>query len=516
MILSSGNSNTAVQNYLSPEKIIPPLFLGLFFFIFVLLNILVGYFLVDFYSLFAVAALIITEMLNILIAYRLSEFIVSVLFQATPLPRLENLSGYPRVAILYMTYNDVMPEVLDRIRNLDYPDYKVFVLDDSTSGACRDVIDAQGYQVVRRSHRKGFKAGAINHWLSLYGKDFPYFLILDSDSIVDQDFIGEILRYAEHPDNTRIAVFQSKWRIWNTKNRFPRLVASLYPIWFFSFERLANAYSTPLIMGHNNLLRTDAIREVGGFDEDYVCEDLAISLKLLEQGYEVKYVDLVTFESCPETAAAYAKRNIRWGNGTIEVARKGTRKIPYIGNFHLFMTTFSYLIYLVYLPGMFVVTWGFTSSFGDAALLLYLILTGKILLMPVFIPLLLIFVYVFIFYFLRLPLALKLHVSLKDYFLGLLVIPAVDFYMLIPMIYGMLKTIGGEKVHFNVTSKEILTPSLLRVFRTMGIMTLIWVLLIIGVLRNPVSFIFNFFWLIPFIGTPFIIYWIEKNPVPGS
>lgn len=290
---------------------VPSLFLLLFFIIFILLNIFVGLFLVDFYNPLAIAALIIIEMLNILIAYRLSEFFLSLFIDSTKIPKLKELRTCPKVAILYVTFNDAMPEIINRIHRQNYTHYTVFILDDSTDATFQDIVDRSGYCVVRRTHRHGFKAGAINNWIHEYGEFFPYFIILDSDSIIGDDFVSQIMCYAEHPDNARVAVFQSKWRIWNTENRFPRIIASLYPLLFFSFERLSNSYETPLIMGHNNLLRTSMVKKVGGFDEDYVCEDLAISLKLMENGFDVKYADIISYESCPENVSDYAKRNIR-------------------------------------------------------------------------------------------------------------------------------------------------------------------------------------------------------------
>jgi cellulose synthase (UDP-forming) len=502
------NTETKINFHLN--NAVPTLFLLLFFIIFILLNIFVGLFLVDFYNPLAIAALIIIEMLNILIAYRLSEFFLSLVIDSTKIPKLKELRSFPKVALLYVTFNDAMPEILHRIRRQNYPHYTVFILDDSTDPSYLDIVDNSGYCVIRRTHRHGFKAGAINNWMRQYGDFFPYFIILDSDSIIGDDFVEQIMKYAEHLDNARVAVFQSKWRIWNTENRFPRIIASLYPLLFFSFERLSNSYETPLIMGHNNLLRTSQIKNVGGFDEDFVCEDLAISLKLMENGFCVKYADIISFESCPENVSDYARRNIRWGSGTIEVARKGSRNISYISNFHLFMTSFNYLIYLFYLPGMFLVTWGYHTSFEDAKFLLSLIISGKIIFMPVMIPLMLILLYVIIFYFLRLPLAVKLKISMKDYFLGLLLIPAIDFYMLIPLISGLLKASAGKKVYFQVTQKSKSQPSLQKTFSAMGSMVAIWILLIFGVVQNPVSFIFNFFWLIPYLLSPFIIYLVEK------
>jgi len=486
-------------------------FLILFFSIFIILNILVGVCMVDFFSPIAIFAFFIIQLINILVAYRLSEFIMSLISKKKDLSKLNELSSIPPVALLYVTYNDAMPEALAGLKNQTYRNYDIFVLDDSTDKKYRELMDSFDYKTIRRDKRIGFKAGALNNWLSLHGDEYEYFIILDSDSLLDDDFIERLVKYAEHPSNKNIAIFQSKWRIWNTNNKFPRIIASLLPLWLYSFEKLANEYDTPLIMGHNNLLRTRLIKEVNGFDERFVCEDLATSLNLLEKGYECKYVDVISYEACPETVKSYAKRYIRWAKGTIEVAKQGTRDISFTANLHLFMTAFSYLIYFFYLPGMLIATWGCSSTFEDALYLLKLIFSGEIVHTRLFTPLLLILFYVINFVLLKLPLAYKLKISTKDYFLGMILCPAIDFYMLLPLVKSQIETIFGKKVIFDVTDKRRYNISLSHTFREMKYGIFLWVILLIGIIRNPITFIFNFFWLIPFIMSPLVVYLIQKE-----
>jgi cellulose synthase/poly-beta-1,6-N-acetylglucosamine synthase-like glycosyltransferase len=498
-----------------PEKFssffsVTRLFFLLFLIVFLLLNILVGVFMVNFYDPLAIVALIVLELVNMIIAYRTSEFFLSLFVHSHDLPKIVTLKKYPPVALLYVTYNDAIPEIIAKLDCQTYPNYRIFILDDSTDPKSRAIVDNFSYPILRREHRNGFKAGAINNWLDLHGLNFKYFVIFDSDSIVGEDFIENLVKYGEHPLNNKIAVFQTKWRIWNTHNFFPRIIASLYPLWFYSFEKLANHYETPLIMGHNNLTRTDAVLKVNGFDEEYVCEDLAISLKLMENGWDCKYVDMLAFEACPESIYSYARRTIRWGKGTLEVAKKGTRNISFMSNFHLFMTAFFYLIYLCYLPGMLIVTWSYTSSINDAVTLVELIISGDIIYTKLFHPMVLIFVYFFIFFLLRLPLAYKLKISLKNYFLGMILLPAIDLYMLLPMVRGLINTLSGQKVFFNVTDKTARQGNISQLFHEMGAGTILWLILILGVIRNPISLVFNFFWLLPFIFSPVILYSVSK------
>lgn len=148
------------------------------------------------------------------------------------LPKLERLECMPKVALLYATYNDVMLEILDALHNQSYSNCDIFVLDDSTDKRCRLIVDACGFLVIRRSSRSGFKAGALNNWLSLYGRVYDY------------------------------------------------------------YDRIANECETVLSWGHNNLHRVSHLMEVGGFDTRYVCEDYATAINLINRGYKCRLLDL--------------------------------------------------------------------------------------------------------------------------------------------------------------------------------------------------------------------------------
>ena len=93
----------------------------------------------------------------------------------------------------------------------------------------------------------------------------------------------------------------------------------------------------------------------------------------------------------------------------------------------------------------------------------------------------------------------------------MILIPAIDLYMMFPMVCGLLKTLSGRKVFFNVTDKTARKGTLSQIFYDMGAGTVLWAVLVLGVFRNPISLIFNFFWLLPFILSPFIIYAVSKK-----
>jgi len=99
--------------------------------------------------------------------------------------------------------------------------------------------------------------------------------------------------------------------------------------------RLANRLRSIFSAGHNNLHRTRAILEVGGFDEAFLSEDIAVTLKLVRAGYSSKLVNLVGFESEPETIFAYSSRLQRWAKQTVQILRADWRGAPLSLRFQL-------------------------------------------------------------------------------------------------------------------------------------------------------------------------------------
>ena len=121
----------------------------------------------------------------------------------------------------------------------------------------------------------------MNNWLVHYSKQFSYFVVADSDSILPENFIRQMIHYAEHPSNRRVGIFESSIEAWNTKNTFAFLQTVMSPLHHAIKLRLDNRFLSTLSSGHNNLYRTSAVCDIGGFDEKFIAEDYAISMEMI-------------------------------------------------------------------------------------------------------------------------------------------------------------------------------------------------------------------------------------------
>ncbi len=311
-------------------------------------------------------ALIIFFLFSFAIVF--TKRVVSLFVRPYPLPKLDALARQPRVAILYTTMNDVVPECVAAIRQT-YP-VDVYMLDDSSDPYKRAIVDdlarTRKFGVLRRSERKGFKAGALNNWLQRFGLAYDYFVILDSDSVLPPDWVAEALKYAEHPDNAHLAIFQGFINIWNTDRPFPRALAPTTLLGQDEWERRLSGYvGAVFCYGHNVMLRTKPVLEVGGFVEEYVSEDFATAVKLASVGYGSVFVPLHTWEAMPENVRGFVKRQTKWTRGSMEFwSFVPPARIPWYKKIFLYTTPMNHVSYIAIMVAMIAAVFGRVSSFG--------------------------------------------------------------------------------------------------------------------------------------------------------
>jgi len=448
----------------------------------------------------------------LLLAKRLLAFAV----RPYDLPRLTALSRKPKVAVLYTTMNDVVPESLSSIRQT-YPT-DVYILDDSTEPEKRTIVDAiareKDFTVLRREQRHGFKAGAINNWMRTYGQQYDYMVLLDADSYIPPDWIEEALKYAEHRANSKVSIFQGLINIWNLDNKFVRTLAPLHvfgqDIWE---KRLANHLDAVFCYGHNALVRMDHLRELGGFVEGYVSEDFATAVKLASyKGYKSRFIPLHTYEAMPENIRGFIKRQNKWTRGSMEFFSFSKQpNLSFLQRLLLFQTPLGHLAYIVILVSMLLTVFGYFSTTVHLLAFAANLLASNILYI-LSIPL---FQYVIVTSMISgVILGVRLYqlgVNSLTYFRYQLLSKAIGAIMLPYEVKTILKYIFNRKLVFTVTPKSERTLSFKETLSISQSTMVLTVLITVGlVLVNPLGIFYNFTWLAPFFVSPLIIYYFSR------
>jgi cellulose synthase/poly-beta-1,6-N-acetylglucosamine synthase-like glycosyltransferase len=236
------------------------------------------------------------------------------------------IADCPNVAVLYVAYNDCLPEPIRMtLRNLEYPTAEVWLLSDSTrpDAIAMEEVLAPGVRILRRPSRRGGKAGAINDWIEKHGSTVRYVVPMDADAILAPGSLRTMVEVAEHPDNLRYAGFQTLMEVHPAvaPSVFARILGRSVK-WGCRIVPLANQrlFGQAMYWGSNALLRVDLVRAAGGWVEDNICEDFALTARLDAAGHPIALLDVYNFEGFPPDALSLRERTVRWCKANLKVA----------------------------------------------------------------------------------------------------------------------------------------------------------------------------------------------------
>lgn len=509
--------------YMKKSRDVQIVFFTLVFAIFLTLGTALALFVTNWSRPASALMFVFLVFFNFSFSLLISKRILSFFVKPYQFPKLQNLISNPKVAILYATMNDVVPECLSSIWQT-YPS-DAYVLDDSTDTEKRSVVDRiakeKGFRVLRRKHRRGFKAGAINDWIKAYGKEYDYIVLLDADSYIPPDWVKETLKYAEHPSNSNITIFQGLINIWNLDNRFVKTLAPLHVLGQDVWEkRLANHLDAVFCYGHNVLIRMSHVGEIGGFVEGYVSEDFATAVKLAERGYKSRFVPIHTYEAMPENIRGFIKRQNKWTRGSMEFFSFAKKpKLSFLQRLLLSQTPMGHFSYIVIMVAMFLTIFGYYSTTAHLyafAMNLWASHIFYILSIPLF-------QYVIATSIVSgIILLIKLHqlgISNSTFLRYQLLSKAIGAIMLPYEVKTILKYLVNKRLTFSVTPKSERALSFRETLFISKETILTIVLLTLGLVWiNPLGILYNITWLLPLLISPLVIYFFsmaarsEANP----
>lgn len=234
-----------------------------------------------------------------------------------------DLTNPPKVLLLYCTCNDFNAEALKACMAQDYPNFETVILDDSTKAEYLQKIDAfaknTGATLVRRKDKTGFKAGNLNSYLQ--GKtNYDYFVVLDSDERIPQNYIKEVLKYYAY--SKKVGVVQASHKATEGSNLFQNLMGLSVKSNGKICQVMKNFYGSNALIGHGMTISRACYQKTGGFPQ-VVAEDISFAIDVKNSGYQVVYApNIVCEEEFPLDYLCLKKRQAKWVQGNVEFIKK--------------------------------------------------------------------------------------------------------------------------------------------------------------------------------------------------
>lgn len=267
----------------------------------------------------------------------------------------------PGVDIFICTLNesiDIISTTAAACKNIDYPNFKVYILDDGKRDEVKELAELLECNYITRETNKGYKAGNINNALSL--TDGEIVVIFDVDHVPASTFLREtVYNFSDE----KVALVQTPQHFCNPdafqKNlEMPAFLSNEQDLFYRVIEPSLNEFDSVFCGGTNILLRRKQLQEAGNFPESTITEDSLLGLELHARGYKVVYYNRpIAIGLAASSFEEYIKQRCRWAKGNVQIITNPknwkyylklnmTQAFFYLSGALYFFTPIARLIYL--------------------------------------------------------------------------------------------------------------------------------------------------------------------------
>jgi cellulose synthase (UDP-forming) len=233
-----------------------------------------------------------------------------------------------RTAVLIATYNEppeVLIPVIDAAVALE-GEHETWVLDDGNRPEIEELAHRLGASYLARPDNRHAKAGNLNHAIEVVDADF--IAVLDADHVPHPHFLSNTLPYLNDPD---IALVQTPQDFYN-ENSFEHVngrgakrrrgAYTEQSLFYRVIQPAKNRWQSAFWCGTGAVLRTRALREIGGIATESITEDLQTTIRLHRAGWKSRYHDEVLARGlAAPTAEEYQLQRRRWCIGAMQTLR---------------------------------------------------------------------------------------------------------------------------------------------------------------------------------------------------
>ncbi len=233
-------------------------------------------------------------------------------------------SGY-RIDVFITAFNEsvsVLRHTLHAAVRMEYP-HQTWLLDDGNNPELAALASRLGCRYVTRADNRDAKAGNLNNALAQSDADF--IAVFDADHVPNRNFLMRTLGFFE---DANVAFVQTPQDFYNLDSYQHRRHRRLNYIWteqslfFRIIQRGKDYWNAAFFCGSCAVLRTSALRKIGGFATGTVTEDLHTSIRLHKQGFRSIYLpESLAYGLAPDSIDSFLSQRLRWGQGSIQVWR---------------------------------------------------------------------------------------------------------------------------------------------------------------------------------------------------
>jgi len=237
----------------------------------------------------------------------------------------------PKVAIIILNWNgkEDTIECLESSKHITYPNYELLLVDNgSTDGSVECFRELYpGIEIIETGANLGFAEGNNVGMRRAMDKGADYVLLLNNDTVVDPEFLEELVKVAEGDE--RIGIIGPKIYYYDRRDLIYYTGANIN-FWFLHSKgnkgkvddgQFDNTKEIDAVSGCAILVKSYLLKNVGELDPEYFAyyEEIDWCIRAKRAGYKVVYAPKAivfhkgagsTGQSFNPTVAYYKTRNL--------------------------------------------------------------------------------------------------------------------------------------------------------------------------------------------------------------
>ncbi len=228
----------------------------------------------------------------------------------------------PSVDILIPTYNEpnfVLRRTVIGCQALNYPNKRIYLLDDTRRPEVRELAAELGCEYMTRQNNHYAKAGNLNHAIAKTSGELV--VVFDADFVPTRNFLTRTVGFFQDPD---VALVQTPQSFYNfdpvARNLgLENIVTPDEEVFYRQLQPIRDGAGSVTCAGTSFVVRRSALEEAGGFVIGSLSEDYFTGIKISANGYRLVYLDeKLSAGLAADTMIDYTTQRLRWARGTLQ------------------------------------------------------------------------------------------------------------------------------------------------------------------------------------------------------
>jgi len=237
----------------------------------------------------------------------------------SPMPK-----KYEPLTVIMPVHNEekTVYDSIMSVKNSKYPKNKlrIIVIDDASTDRTQEILSKiKGIEIITNKKNMGNAARPCNMALKLVKS--KYVAVVDGDSIINETALARMLAMLQ--EDEKVGAVTAAITAKEHKTFLQRLQDIEYSIIVWVRKLLQTVESIYVTPGPLAMYRTKIIKEVGGFDEKNITQDIEIAWKIMYYGYKIRMsLKSKVKVTTPRRFKAWWRQRLRWSMGGLQTLWK--------------------------------------------------------------------------------------------------------------------------------------------------------------------------------------------------